>query len=156
MKDLHVICAWNCAIAGTFCLEHICPLFLPHAFLSLSSRTVASLCVGMWGWVLTLHLLHHLLLTPLPEPFLLAAAVGLGGLPCWYWSGLSPPPLVPLPSPWRRQTVCGKLSLPINYHTGPVTGTVCNCACPPPHLPHTHEQIAPAKKSKPILGSSKS
>ncbi len=57
---------------------------------------------------------------PLLEPFRLATAVRLGRLPFSYWSGLHPPPLVPLPAPWRRQTVCGELSLPINYHTGTV------------------------------------
>lgn len=61
---------------------------------------------------------------PLLEPFRLATAVRLGRLPSSYWSGLHPPPLVPLPAPWRRQTVCGELSQPINYHTGPATGTV--------------------------------
>lgn len=37
--------------------------------------------------------------SPLPEPFRLATAVRLGRLPSSYWSGLHPPPLVPLTAP---------------------------------------------------------
>lgn len=78
---------------------------------------------------------------PLLEPFRLATAVRLGRLPSSYWSGLHPPPLVPLPAPWRRQTVCWELSLPINYHTGTVYQSTYRTTLPAAVSPQNPVQV---------------